>query len=605
MEWADNNVYLSSEYSAVPGKWKTSVVEAARGPMLEVTNPRCHTITVMGCTQLLKSSLITNICGYFIHQDPCPILVVQPDDNAVNMFSKERFDRYVRDTPVLFERVSMKRRGDKENTIKNKFYPGGQLSIVSSGSPMELAARPIRIVVFDEIDKYKVSAGKEGDPLSLAEERSATFWNSLSVRVCSPTVEGNSRIAQEYERGDQRTYHGKCPHCNKYEDLQWSQVRYDAKDPDKFTAYECSHCQSLWSEVDRYKAISNGMSIAKKPFKGHASFHFNVIASPWVTLASVVKKYLKAQGNPMEEKVFVNTQLAETYKIKADAPNYSRLYERRELYDINTLDPRVKFLTCGVDVQANRLELEIVGWGKDKQSWSIDYRIIPGQTSTPEPWDKLTELLKETWRHPDGILMNIKMLCVDSGYNTQHVYNWVRKQDPNRVRAIKGSDRPTSIFTKPQPVELNFNGKRVKNALMLWTLGVNVLKGELYSWLKMDKPSDENELPGFCHFPQYDEEYFRGLCSEQLVEKRQGSRGELVWEKVYDRNEPLDVRGYARAAASMFGLDRFTEDEWNYLEYYDGSETTNETNNANMEGENNQDNTDFWNNKRNNLWRRR
>lgn len=509
----------------------------------------------------MKTELLNNLVGYYIHQDPAPIILMQPQRTLAETWSKERFDPMIRDTPVLRETVLTKRRGDSENTIWKKTFPGGQLNIIGSNSASELASRPVRVVLMDEIDKYPASAGKEGDPIKLIEERTDTFWNAKKIRVCSPTIEGLSRIAEEWEKGDQRTYHGKCPHCMEYENLVWDQITYEEDDIDNSTYYECSKCGALWDEIDRIKAINHGKYIAAKPFNGHASFKANKIASPWKPLSVLVYKYLDSKDDPEKLKTFFNTQLAETWKVKADAPDHDILYARREQYDINTIPENVLFLTAGVDVQDNRLELEIVGWGSDKQSWSIDYRVIPGQTSDTKTWDLLTHLLNETWKGENEHTYNILMMTVDSGYNTQHVYNWVRKQDPLRVRAIKGSDRLKTIFGKPTDQELNYEGKRIQNALQLWPVGVSHIKGEVYSSLKLTLPIDDEQKPGYCHFPEYDIEYFKGLCSEQLVETKKRGYTNLIWEKKYPRNEPLDVRVYARAAASMFGLDRYNHEE--------------------------------------------
>lgn len=560
---------MSPESSSIPGRWKTATIEAARGPMLEVTNPKCHTITVMASTQLMKTELINNIIGYHIHQDPCPILVIQPSDSMAETWATDRLDKMIRDTPVLTELVAKKlsKGKDGENLKHKKTFPGGSVTVIGARSPTELASRPIRIVLADEIDKYPLSAGKEGDPIKLAEERTATFFNRKCVRVCSPTVEGESRIAEEYLKGDQREFHGQCPYCLKYEKLRFKQIKYNPKDiKDDNVFYECSHCKVHWNESDRLKAISKGKYIAKKPFKGHASFHANKIASPWDTLAVLVNKYESSKNNPELLKTFYNTQLAETWKVKSDAPDYMRLYERRESYPQNKPNEKVMFLTAGVDVQGDRFEVEIVGWGKDKQSWSIDYRVIPCNTSDKTNWSLLDKILLETWNTTDGRQLQIKMMAVDTGYNTQYVYNWIRTKDPNRVRAVKGYDHIQMIFGKPSAVELNFEGKTVKNALQLWPIGVSLIKSEIYSLLKMEGPRKGEDKPGFCHFPQYDENYFKGLCSEHLIETRRKGRTVRVWEQFFTRNEPLDVRVYNRAAASMYGMDRFTEEDWQVLE---------------------------------------
>jgi phage terminase large subunit GpA-like protein len=567
VEWADTYRYLSPESSSVPGRWRTTNVEAARGPMLAVTDPSVNKITVMGPTQLLKTELINNIVGYFIHQDPAPMIVMQPTGKMAEAWSKDRLDKMLRDSPAISGAVGNRKSRDADNTILHKSFVGGHITVVGSNSPSDLASRPVRIVLCDEVDKYPESAGKEGDPIKLIEERTDTFWNSLKVRVCSPTIQGTSRIESEYDISDKRVFCGKCPHCGQLDELKWENVHWDDENPEATSHYVCAKCSTGWSESDRLKAISLGEYVATAPFNGHAGFKVNKIASPWQPLSVLVNKWLESKDSPEKLKTFVNTQLAETWVEKGEVPDWKRLHERRETWQTNTLQPGVVFLTCGVDVQKDRLELEIVGWGRDKQSWSVDFRVIPGDPCTPAPWLEIDKVLNETWITEAGRELQIRMLAVDSGYETQHVYDWVRKKPADRVRAIKGSDSIQMAFGSPKDVEFRKDGDRLARAVKLWTVGVSVLKSELYGWLKLDAAGDDGKsLPGFCHFPQYDEEHFKRMCSEQLVKKTVNGKTVHRWIKVYERNEVLDCRNYARAAAAMFGMDRLKPEDWDLLE---------------------------------------
>lgn len=535
--------------------------------MMAVTEPGVRKITVMGPTQLLKTELINNIVGYFVHQDPSPMIVMQPTGKMAEAWSKDRLDKMLRDTPALAGRVKDKRSRDSDNTILHKSFPGGHITAVGSNSPSDLAMRPVRIVLCDEVDKYPESAGKEGDPIKLIEERSDTFWNALAVRVCSPTVQGRSRIEAEYELSDKRVFHGRCPHCDELDELSWENVKWNDEDPEGTAAYVCSKCGTPWSEMDRLKAVSMGTYVAQAPFTGHAGFRCNKLASPWQPVSVLVRKWMEAKGSPEKLKTFVNTQLAETWVEKGEAPEYKRLYERRELYPINILQKGIVFLTAGADVQKDRIEVEVVGWGRDKQSWSVDYRVIMGDTATDKPWTELDKLLNESWATNGENRIQLRVLTVDSGFNTQHVYNWVRKHPSDRVRAIKGSDSLQMAFGQPKDTDVSRDGGKVRRATKVWPVGVSVIKSELYSWLKLDAAGDDGKFSsGYCHFPQYAEEYFKGLCAEQLMKKTLNGRTVYRWEKAYERNEPLDCRIYARAAASMFGMDRFVESDWNSLE---------------------------------------
>lgn len=535
--------------------------------MLAVTDPRVRKITVMGPTQLLKTELINNIVGYFMHQDPAPVIVMQPTGKMAEAWSKDRLDKMLRDTPALKSLVGERRSKEGDNTILHKSFPGGHITVVGSNSPSDLAMRPVRITLRDEVDKYPRSAGNEGDPSKLIQERSATFWNALDVGVCSPTVQGDSAIEAEYELSDKRAFHGKCPFCKELEELRWEQVRWSEENPEQSAHYVCSKCDRPWVETDRLNAISKGEYVATAPFAGHAGFKVNKIASPWEGLNVLVKKWLESQNSPEKLKTFVNTQLAETWQERGEVPEFKRLYERRESWKLNQLQSGIVFLTAGADVQKDRIEVEIVGWGRDKQSWSVDYRVIMGDTATEPPWLELDKIQNETWRTDSNQDLQLRMLAVDSGYNTTHVYNWVKKKSADRVRAIKGSDHLQMTFGQPKDVDIARDGSKLKRACKVWPVGVSVIKSEFYSWLKLDGAGDDGKyLPGFCHYPQFEEEFFKRVCSEQLVEKKVNGRTVNRWVKIHERNEPLDCRIYARAAAAMFGIDRFSEVDWDKLE---------------------------------------
>lgn len=536
--------------------------------MLAVTDPNVKRITVMGPTQLMKSSLLENIIGYYAHQDPSPILLAQPTATLAEAFGKDRIDKMFRDSPVLKGLIAEKKSRDSGNTLTYKAFPGGYLALVGSNSPTDLSSRPIRIALMDEVDKYPESAGKEGDVPGLITERTATFFDAKIVMTCSPTVEGRSRIASEYEQGDQRIYVVPCPYCKHTEEMQWANVRWPKDEPD-LALYTCPECNVVWTESDRKRAVNAGRWVATAPFNGHASFRCSKLVSPWEPVNVMARKWTEAQTSIEKLKVFFNTQLAQTWNEKGEAPDFQRLYERRELYKQNELPEGVVFLTIGTDVQKDRIEAEIVGWGRDKQSWSIDYRVLVGDTSNEsnEVYAQLDKLLDETWTI-GKLDLKSRMLAIDSGYNTQTVYNWARRHASDRVRVIKGSDSAQTIFGTPRDADINGkDGSRLARAVKLWPVGVSVVKTELYSWLKLDKPEEGRPYPpGYCHFPQYDLEHFKRLASEHLINKTIKGRKVPRWEKIHERNEQLDNRVYARAAASMFGLDRMTPSDFDILE---------------------------------------
>jgi hypothetical protein len=191
-DWADTTRIKPRGAGSTAGAWRTGDVEIARGPMLSVTEPGVHIITCMVATQLLKTSLIENVFGFHADLDPCPMMIVQPKDDSAEAFSKERIGPFIHATPQLRKIVGTGKTRNSEETIDYKAFPGGFLALVGAGSPDNLARRPLRIILYDEIDKYPIT--REGYAIDIGDERLASYANWLSIRVCSPTVKGESNI---------------------------------------------------------------------------------------------------------------------------------------------------------------------------------------------------------------------------------------------------------------------------------------------------------------------------------------------------------------------------------------------------------------------------
>ncbi|MFT4118697.1 phage terminase large subunit family protein [Bradyrhizobium sp.] len=588
-QWADEYRMLAAESAAEPGRWKTSRVAVARGPMEAVSDPAVHTVSAMCCTQLLKTELILNTIGYFVHQDPAPMIVMQPTVDLAEAFSKDRIAPMVRDTPVLTGKIADVKSRDSGNTILHKQFAGGHITMIGANAPGQLAMRPVRVVLCDEVDKYPATAGQEGDPIKLLSERSATFWNCKRIFTCSPTIEptehGGSRIAREYANSDQRIFEVDCPHCDHRHELQWLNVKWPPGEEEK-AQYCCPECGVFWSEPERLRAIKKASERplitpsrfgefyegygwrGTQPFKGHAGFRASKLASPWETLGQLAVKFREAQASQLMLQTFINTQLAETWKVKGEAPEWKRLYERREQYAKGVVPMRALMLTAGADVQKDRIEVEVVAWGPRRESWSVEYRVFMGDTSSLDApcWQELAAMLNEDWKHAGGLNMRLDRLGVDSGYNTQTVYNFVRKNGlGGRVMATKGDEVAPTLIGIPVAREAKVDGKRAKRGVKVWHIGLSIAKAELYGFLRLERPDEGMPLPdGWAHFPQHDEEYFKQLTAEQLVgryDKRYGVM-RYEWVKQRERNEVLDCRIIARAVASAFGLDRWTDKHW-------------------------------------------
>lgn len=527
-----------------------------------INDPANERVVVMKSSQVGWTEIINNSAGYFIHQDPSPILVIQPTLEMGEAWSKDRLAPMLRDTPALHGKVKSAKSRDSGNTLLHKVFPGGHLTVAGANSPASLASRPIRVVFFDEVDRYPSSAGSEGDPIELGIKRAVTYWNRRVLIGSTATIAGRSRIETEYERSDKRKYFVPCPHCGERQTLEWGRVQWPAGEPEK-AAYGCEHCGVLWSDVERWAAVRQGEWRATAEFRGIAGFHIWAAYSPWVKLADLVRDFLAAKDHPEQLKVWVNTTLGETWRDKGEAPDWHRLYDRREDYDGAPMGALL--LTAFADVQRDRIELYVWGWGRNSESWMVDFRVFEGDPARSEPWEALTRALSETWRHESGADLRITRMGIDSGYATQEVYNWARKQRPGFVTVTKGQSSMTApALGAARPVDVTSGGATIKRGIRLWPVGVSVLKSELYGRFRLEAPVDGQPYPaGYVHLPQWaTDEICKQLVAEQLVTYPSGRR---EWDQLRARNEALDCAVGARAIAISLGIDRWGDARWTKL----------------------------------------
>jgi terminase, large subunit len=584
-EWADEHYYLSAESAAEPGRWRTLPYQ--REWMDAFTDVRIDQITVMKSARVGYTKILNAAIGYHIEHDPCAILLVQPTDDDAKGYSKEEIEPMLRDCPVVGAKLIPPKNG-MEALLHKRFRGGGLLHLAGARSPGSFRRVSRRVVLGDEIDGYPPSAGKEGDPIELAKRRAEHFWNRKFVWGSTPTIAGASQIERLFLAGDQRRYYVPCPHCGFMQVLRFKHFSWPKGKPEE-AVYVCVECGAAIEHAQKRAMLAAGEwrpgphaqfpdVPAPEPFHGHASFHIWAAysVSPNATWGQLCAEFVAANRAGAEHlKTFVNTGLGETWTERGEAPDWERLYARRDLYALGTCPAGVLFLTAGVDVQKDRLVYEVVGWGREKRSWSVDIGVLPGDTADLKkgPWAQLEALLNRTFTHEDGAELRIAMLAVDSGFNTQTVYNWARRHPINRVIAVKGHDAATVLIGSPSPVDVTVSGRKLKRGYKVWPIATNVAKSELYGWLGLETPTDEALVegetfaPGYCCFPEHGEDFFKQLTAEQLVPHK-SPRGftEFVWELIPGReNHYLDCRVYARAAAAVVGLDRFRETDFDAL----------------------------------------
>lgn len=559
-QWADQYRRLAPESSAEPGQWRTDRAPYQREIMDAVVSPNIEKVVAMTSSQVGKSEVLLNIMGYYIDVDPGPILLVQPTLETAQDFSKRRISTMLSVTERLKEKVSDSKTRDINNTILMKVFPGGFLAIGGANSPAGLASRPIRILLCDEVDRYPTSAGSEGDPIALAERRTMTFWNRKHVYTSTPTIKGASRIELEYELGTQEKWCVQCPSCGNYHFIIMRDIvfKYDKKENRNKTIYMINdvkwRCPTCTKEFDEFtmkkqpaKWIADNPGAIKRKIR---SFKLNAFVSPWSSWEKIVQEFLEVKDDPELYKVFVNTVLGETWEERGEIEDETVLLDRREHYDAEVPNG-VLVLTLAVDTQDDRLEYEVLGWGKDEESWGIEKGIIWGKPDDQGTWMRIDDLLRKEWTRSDGTGMMISCATIDSGgHFTEEVYKYCLQRILSSVFPIRG------MGGSGMPVIYKIS-RNNKYRLPLVLIGVDSAKTMIMQRLKIERPG-----PKYCHFPLdedrgYDFNYFAGLISEKKVIKKQKGKTVVVWENIAKdkRNEPLDLRVYNLAALKLLNPD--------------------------------------------------
>lgn len=526
-------------------------------------DPRNEEVVGIKAAQVGVTEALNNVVGYYIDHDPSPILYVQEMIEKAEDLSKERLEPMIRDTPCLTGKVADSKEKKSKNTIRKKQFPGGFLALAGANSAASLASRAVRVLLMDERGRYSASIGKEGDPAMLARERTKTYWNRVISFMGTPGIKGLCSMEAAYLRSDQRRFWVPCPECGAHQTLKWAQVKWgqdaDGEHDSSTAYYECEHCRAHISDRGRLQMVRRGEWRAEITFKGIAGFHISSLYSPWVTLPGLVKKFLDTKGDPAKLQVFVNADLGETWEEKGEKVNEHTLMDRREEYPCE-VPPGVAVITCGVDVQDNRIECEVVGWGRGEESWGLGYFVIMGDPDQQAVWTDLEKnVLQRVWIGTGNLRLPISATMIDTGgHRTQAVYNFVRPREGRRIYASKGDKNPIAPIVKRPAKTKN------KGGVILWMIGTNAVKDALHARMTRQDPG-----PGYLHFPmQYEDGYFRQLTVEQRVTIHGRGSASSRWEKPSGaRNEALDCRVGAFAALyALIGMGLKLDQEADRLE---------------------------------------
>lgn len=593
-EWSDKYRILSNVGSARPGKYKTANTPYLReiSDALSATNSISE-VVFMKAAQIGATEIGNNWIGYIMHIAPAATLMVMPTDETVIKNSKVRIAPMIRDTSVLRKRINLSKSKEGGNTIKEKEFPGGILIMVSAGSSVGLRSLPIKNLMLDEIDGYVTNLDNEGSPISLAIVRTNTYIDAgrKIFYISTPTTDGVSAIQKEYENSDKRKFYVPCPKCGVFQTLEFDNLTYIIYDTYAKDTYhlveidtlkkddvdhdcvrmQCQACPELISERHKLWMILNGhWEATNKEWKNkkRVGYHLNALYSTlgykW---SQAISDYLDAVGDELKMCTFTNTVLGEVYKEKVEVPEWSALYGRRKHYRFGHPPEPVCMITVGVDVQKDRLEYEVIGWCPNRVTYSVDYKVLIGDTDGDKVWEDLKKVIEQTWRREDGAIMPMRMMCVDSSYNTLKVYDFCKQFSTDKVVPIKGmGEKMHAIVGRPTHTIVSQAGKPIGKA-KAWAVGDAVIKTELYGQLRQIHIDGQPLPQGYCYFPQYDEHYFKMLVAEErrIVVNKKGKR-EYNWVlPSHKRNEALDCRVYGRAAAYLAGIDRWKAEDWQII----------------------------------------
>jgi phage terminase large subunit GpA-like protein len=538
--------------------WQTSFAEYQRGILDAFHEPGVEIAVVMGSSQWGKTACAVNVVAYHIAHDPCPILVVEPTvDPMAKDFARNRLDPVIAASPILRDRVSKKRAKDASNTTLSKTFRGGSLAVGGANSAASLAARSTRLLVMDEVDRYPAELPGEGSTIAIALKRTSAYRRRRRIlMLSSPTLKG-ATIDTWFHRGDQRRYHVPCPRCEHMHPYTWAGVRWSDDDP-RTARLHCPECDYGISEAERVAILARGewRPDAERREPTIVSFHLWEAYSPLSSLVEIVSGFLRARelqkaGDRSEMHTWQNTTLGEPVEPDdGDGVEPHVLLMRREEYGVSGLPSGVVCITMGVDVQDDRIEALVIGWGVGEESWLVDRQVLPGDTSQPGPWQQLDEVLDHHYMHETGARMPIQATCIDSaGHRTTLVYDYAARQAARRVYAVIGRDGQRPIVSSPSPRKWG----QQKRQVPLYTIGVDAAKALLVSRLGLTEKG-----PGFVHIPHADwadDEMAAQLTAERLVTRFTRGVPSQVWKKIRPRNEMLDCGVYALAALRLLHPD--------------------------------------------------
>ncbi|MBZ9852808.1 phage terminase large subunit family protein [Mesorhizobium sp. CA13] len=597
LRWAKRNIVFSERITARPGPYSEetfpffSEILTALGP-----DDPCQIVTLQKSAQV-GGTVAANIFTLgTMDMDPCDLLYVHPTDSNAIKWSNQKLVPLLKETTCLAPLFPLtSREGSNSKLYKERKDGRGAISAAGANSPSNLSMVSPKRQVQDDLAKWENN--QAGDPEAQADSRSKAFLARKVLKISTPLVSPGCRITANYEAGSQERYHVPCPHCGHLQSLEWEAMRdhIDPTHPEK-AAFLCvaEGCGGFIEEHHRAEICrpvhlgGKARWIAKYPERKrhHRSFFLWVPYSPLESWEALARAYLNVRAGGSDEQkrdqeaeqVFWNDWLGLAYEATGETLPWEDLRDRAEEigHRKGVIPKGALTLTIGVDVQGDRVEWHLVGWGARRQRWTIDYGVFDAQTvppggkphsghiSEPEIRTALDNLLKREWPDFLGNRRAADLLAIDGNAWTADVWEWAKRHPLSRVIMTRGVPNETASLLAMVKKERDSKGRVVKYSRKFFNLAVSILKMGLYRGLKKQDPDEV----GYVHLPKgLPDDFFRQLVSERRLQEKSRS-GIVSWRWLLPdglRNEVLDTMNIAEGAAIRLGVRQRTDDEWETL----------------------------------------